>query len=83
MFTWELGQNAASAPTFRAIAPLIGLPHRGYLENPGKAGNMPILLITGTHDTTVPPGPWESTRHTTTSDGNAYFYTSATAIIRS
>lgn len=83
MFSWELGQNATSAPTFRAIASLIGLPHRGYLEAPAKPGGMPVLLITGTHDTTVPPGAWESTRFTTTSDGNAYFYTGASAIIRS
>jgi polyhydroxybutyrate depolymerase len=83
MFAWELGQNATSAPTFRAIASLIGLPHRGYLEAPAKPGGMPVLLITGTHDTTVPPGAWESSRFTTTSDGNAYFYTGASAIIRS
>jgi poly(3-hydroxybutyrate) depolymerase len=30
MFTCELGQNAASVQNFRAISPLIGLPHRGY-----------------------------------------------------
>jgi poly(3-hydroxybutyrate) depolymerase len=83
MFTWELGQNNASAPIFRAIASLIGLPHRGYLETPGKAGGLPVLLITGTHDTTVPPGAWESTSYTTTSDGDAYYYSSASAIVRS
>ena len=83
MFTWELGQNSASAPIFRAIASLIGLPHRGYLETPGKAGGMPVLIITGTHDTTVPPGAWASTRYTTTTDGSAYYYTGASAIVRS
>ncbi len=83
MFTWELGQNVASAPIFRAIASLIGLPHRGYLAGPGRAAGMPVLVITGTHDTTVPPGPWESTLYTTTSDGNAYYYTGASAIVRS
>jgi polyhydroxybutyrate depolymerase len=83
MFTWELGQNPASAPIFRAIASLIGLPHRGYLEGPAKAGGLPVLLITGTHDPTVPPGAWESTRYTTTTDGSAYFYTGASAIVRS
>jgi polyhydroxybutyrate depolymerase len=82
MFTWELGQNAASAPVFRAIAPLIGLPHRGYLDPPGKASGLPVLVITGTHDTTVPPGAWESTGFTTTGDGDAYYYTGATAIVR-
>jgi poly(3-hydroxybutyrate) depolymerase len=82
MFTWELGQNTASASTFRAIASLIGLPHRGYLDTPAKPGGMPVLVITGTHDTTVPPGAWESTRYTTTSDGNAYYYTGASGIVR-
>jgi poly(3-hydroxybutyrate) depolymerase len=83
MFTWELGQNSASAPIFRAIAPLIGLPHRGYLDAPGKPGGMPVLVITGTHDATVPPGAWESTRYTTTTDGSSYYYTGASAIVRS
>jgi polyhydroxybutyrate depolymerase len=83
MFTWELGQNAASAPLIRAIVALIGLPHRGYLDAPGKTGGLPVLLITGTHDTTVPPGAWESTGYTTTSDGNVYYYTGASAIVRS
>jgi hypothetical protein len=82
MFTWELGQNAASASTFRAIASLIGLPHRGYLDTPAKPGGMPILVITGTGDTTVPPGAWESTKYTTSSDGSAYYYTGATTIMR-
>jgi hypothetical protein len=83
MFTWELGQNPASASIFRAIASLIGLPHRGYLEAPGRAGGLPVVLITGTHDTTVPPGAWENTRYTTSTDGGAYFYTRASAIVRS
>lgn len=83
MFTWELGQNAASARLFRAIAPLIGLPHRGYLERAAKTGGLPVLLITGTHDATVPPGAWESTHYTTTSDGNRYYYTGASAMTRS
>ncbi len=82
MFTWELGQNAASAPTFRAIASLIGLPHRGYLDTPAKASGMPVLVITGMHDTTVPPGAWENINYTTTSDGNAYYYTGASAMTR-
>jgi polyhydroxybutyrate depolymerase len=87
MFTWELGQNPVSASTFRAIAPLIGLPHRGYDYPQGKPdGNagyldMPVLVITGTRDTTVPPGEWEKEQFTTTSNGNdRYYYTSATAI---
>jgi poly(3-hydroxybutyrate) depolymerase len=83
MFTWELGQNAASAPIFRAISPLIGLPHRGYLDKPAKAGGMPVLVITGTHDTTVPPGAWESSNYTTTSDADRYYYTGASAITQS
>jgi polyhydroxybutyrate depolymerase len=82
MFTWEIGQNEASAGAFRAIAPLIGLPHRGYLSPPGRADGMPVLLITGTRDRTVPPGAWEDGAFTTTSDGDVYYYTGATAITR-
>lgn len=83
MFVWELGQNAKSARLFRAIAPVIGLPHRGYLAPPGRSRPLPVLLITGTRDTTVPPGPWENPGFTTTSNGDdRYFYTGATAITR-
>jgi len=84
MFTWELGQNPQSASVFRAIAPLIGLPHRGYLYAQGKFGDMPALVITGTRDNVVPPGDWEDPSFTTTSNGNdRYYYTGATAITRS
>lgn len=41
MFTWELGQNARSASIFRAVAPIIGLPHRGYLDMPARPGGLP------------------------------------------
>lgn len=81
MFLWELGQNPASAPQLRAIAPLIGLPHRGHLDGPATAG-MPVLLITGMDDPTVPPGAWEDPSFTTTTDGDFFFYTGATAITR-
>jgi poly(3-hydroxybutyrate) depolymerase len=84
MFTWELGQNAASAPLFRAIAPLIGLPHRAYLEGKGSSGDLPALLISGTRDNVVPPGAWEDTTYTTTSNGSdRFYYTGAAAITRS
>jgi poly(3-hydroxybutyrate) depolymerase len=83
MFTWELGQNPASAPMFQAIASLIGLPHRGYLDVPGKSGAIPVLVITGTHDATVPPGAWENTNYTTTSDSTRYYYTGASAMTQS
>ena len=83
MFTWELGQNSASAGLFRAIAPLIGLPHRGYLSAAGNGGILPVLLITGTRDKVVPPGDWEAPVYTTTANGSdRYYYTGATAITR-
>ena len=80
MFAWELGQNPTSADTFRAIAPLIGLPHRAHLDPPARDGGMPVLLVTGTRDRTVPPGDWGDPSFTTTTDGDAYHYTGATAI---
>ncbi len=80
MFTWDLGRAAVPAQTFRAIASLIGLPHRGYLEPPVRPGGMPALLITGTGDRTVPPGEWGDKGFTTTSDSDAYYYTGASAI---
>lgn len=80
MFTWDLGRTAVSAQVFRAIAPIIGLPHRGYLDPPVRSGGMPALLITGKQDRTVPPGEWLDTRFTTTSDGDFFYYTGASAI---
>ena len=82
MFSWELGQNEASADTFRAIAPIIGLPHRAHLDAPAKDGGMPVLVITGARDRTVPPGDWEDPNYTTTTDGDQYYYSGATAITR-
>ncbi len=79
MFTWSLGQDPTLAPRFRAIASLIGLPHRGYLDGPGTL-HLPALVITGTEDATVPPGAWENPAVTTSTDGTAYDYTGATAV---
>ncbi len=80
MFTWELAQNERSAGRFRAVAPLIGLPHRGWLDAKGRPDDLPVLLVTGTEDRTVPPGGWDDPSFTTTSDGDRYYYTGATAI---
>lgn len=82
MFTWELAQNGATANLFTAIAPIIGLPHRGYLSGSARDGGTPALLITGTRDRTVPPGEWDDPTFTTTTDGDVYYYTGATAITR-
>ncbi len=82
MFTWELAQNPRSASSFRAIAPNIGVPHRDYLDPPPEGAVMPALLTTGTEDSTVPPGEWEDTGFTTTSDGDHFYYASATSIMR-
>ena len=84
MYTWNLGQDPRSAKRFRAISALIGLPHRGYLSAKAKKGKLPALVITGTEDTTVPPGEWEDPRFTaSTAFGESYFYTGATGITRS
>ena len=82
MLTWELGQNPLTAPLFRAIAPIIGLPHRGYLAAQGKNEALPVLLITGKSDPTVPPGAWDDTSFTTTTDGDFFYYAGATGITK-
>jgi len=83
MLAWELGANPSTAPLFKAIAPIIGLPHRGDLRPPARAGGLPVLLITGLADPVVPPGHWNDPAPTTTSnDNDRYHYTGATAIVR-
>ncbi len=77
MFTWELGQRAPEV--FAGIAPIIGLPHADHTV----AGDVPVLLVTGTRDRTVPPGAWEDPAQTVTTDGDRFVYTGATAITRS
>jgi subtilisin family serine protease/poly(3-hydroxybutyrate) depolymerase len=83
MFVWELGQDERTAQTFRAIAPIIGLPHRGYLKEPKSTNGLPAILITGMRDTTVPPGDWNDKSFTATSNGEEYYYTGASAIVES
>mgnify|MGYP005724366735 CR=1 FL=1 len=80
MFVWELGQNENTANIFRAVAPIIGLPHRGYLDGPKKPNGLSAILVTGMRDTTVPPGDWDDKSFTTTSNGEAFYYTGASAI---
>ncbi|MCP4289694.1 MAG: hypothetical protein GY792_35610 [Gammaproteobacteria bacterium] len=84
MFTWNLGQDPRSAGHFRAISTLIGQPHRGYLSAKATTKDLPVLAISGTEDTTVPPGEWEDPGFTTsTAWGENWFYASATGITRS
>lgn len=88
MFTWWLGQNPLSAGSFQAIAPLIGVPHANNLEAFGREVTLPVLVVTGVQDTTVPPGEWDNWMEgddkssTTTSDGDFYYYSGASAITR-
>jgi polyhydroxybutyrate depolymerase len=56
MFTWELGQNAETASLLSAIAPVVGLPHGGFLDGKGSAAPLPVLLLTGLTDDLVLPG---------------------------
>lgn len=82
MFTWELGQNPATAPLLRAIAPVIGLPARGYADKKGKDSPMPVLVMSGMKDDTVPPGKWSSEDPTESSDEVGFLYESATKITK-
>lgn len=80
MFVWDLARHESSAEVFSAIASLIGMPHRGYLDPPIFDQKLPAILITGTNDRTSPPGEWGQRAFTTTSDGDYFYYTGATAI---
>ena len=82
MFVWDLGRDERSAGVFAAVAPILGLPHRGYLDPPISEGGMPVISITGSRDRTVPPGEWGQDSFTTTSDGDVYYYASASAITK-
>lgn len=82
MFTWDLVRDSEGAEVFAATASLIGLPHRGYLEPPAGSNGKPVLLITGTNDRTVPPGAWGDERFTTTTDGDVFYYASATSVTK-
>ncbi len=82
MLVWDLGRDALSAEVFKAVAPILGLPHRGYLDPPISEGGMPVISITGSRDRTVPPGEWGQESFTTTSDGDVYYYSSASAITK-
>jgi polyhydroxybutyrate depolymerase len=82
MFVWDLGRDELSAEIFTAVAPILGLPHRGYLDPPISEGGMPVISITGSRDRTVPPGDWEQESFTTTTDGDVYYYSSAAAITK-
>jgi poly(3-hydroxybutyrate) depolymerase len=90
MFIWELGENPHTASLFRAMASIIGLPHRGDLRSPAREP-LPMLLITGLKDIEVPPGAWDDNRFTTSTDQEytdptrgteRIYYTGATAAIR-
>ena len=82
MFVWDLAREESSLGIFAAMASLIGLPHRGYLAPPTAAAGMPVMSITGSRDRTVPPGDWGEVSFTTTTDGDRYHYTGATAITK-
>ena len=82
MFIWDLAREESTVGIFAAMASLIGLPHRGYLAPPTATEGMPVLSITGLRDRTVPPGEWGEASFTTTTDGDRYYYTGATAITK-
>eukprot|EP00516_Mucochytrium_quahogii_P000285 CAMPEP_0203744204 /NCGR_PEP_ID=MMETSP0098-20131031/359_1 /ASSEMBLY_ACC=CAM_ASM_000208 /TAXON_ID=96639 /ORGANISM=" , Strain NY0313808BC1" /LENGTH=422 /DNA_ID=CAMNT_0050631665 /DNA_START=493 /DNA_END=1761 /DNA_ORIENTATION=- len=84
MFTWTLAQSHETASIFRGYTAIVGIPMRGYLDGPGKnSGDAPFLLITSTNDPTCPPGDYGNTSFTETTDGDSYYYTGATSIIKS
>lgn len=82
MFTWALGQSASTSPTFRALASVVGLPFLGDVAPPGRSSPLPVILVTGSSDPTVPPGAWGSLSPTEAFDGDHYFFSSASTITK-
>ena len=82
MFTRGVGQNGQTAMAPRGVAPVIGAPPQGGLDPPARPDGLPVLLITGNQDPTVPPGSWEDPAMSTTADTDLYHYTGATGITR-
>ena len=52
MFTYELARDERSAPIFKGIVPIVGLPHYGYSTGPAIPGTS-IFAMLGRHDSTV------------------------------
>ena len=55
IFLYELAQDARVAPRLAGIAPVVGLPHIGFLGAPRANPRMSYLGNLGSLDTTVPP----------------------------
>lgn len=54
MFTYEIAKDERSAPRFKGIVPIVGLPHYGFSTGPTVEGTT-IFAMMGNNDTTVPP----------------------------
>jgi poly(3-hydroxybutyrate) depolymerase len=80
MFTWELAQNTATAGMLRAIAPIIGLPHAGFADPKGRAGDLPVLMLMGGKDKTVPPGNWGDEAPQESNDEVGFLFESASTM---
>ncbi|MDP6027833.1 MAG: hypothetical protein QF849_18355 [Pseudomonadales bacterium] len=79
---WELPDNPVLSEKIAAMASLIGLPHKSYIDSNSAFSTPAALLITGTRDLTDPPGPWDDLKPTTTSNqSDRFFYESASATI--
>ena len=80
---WDVARVPNLSQKLAAVASWIGLPHQSYLAPENAATLPPALLITGTKDTTDPPGGWDDFTVTTTSNqSDRFFYESASATIR-
>ena len=79
IFLYQLAQDARIAPRLAGIAPLVGLPHIGFLGAPRANPRMSYLGNLGSLDTTVPPlcNTNESDRSLDTSSkpGGWYYHT--------
>ena len=55
IFTYQLAVDSRTAPRLAGIAPVVGLPHIGFLGAPAANTRISYISSLGAFDTTVPP----------------------------
>lgn len=84
MFTYEIAKDERSAPRFKGIVPIVGLPHYGFSTGPTVEGTT-IFAMMGNNDTDVPPVNLNDTDSDLTIDTlswpGGWYYTSLNKVV--